>query len=189
MLREKKKLAQIGFMAMNVVTPPKGAFWGRFNDRKLREGWVDELEQGFEKSLENCTDETAIDVAIKKQWLKNAGLIVSSVEGKSIMSIPVMEFTPEGEEEIGHDNLWVLGGNHRREALGRYVIKKKKQLDENKTRIDSLENGKADSDTGQRGAEEDEHQDLDTLKRLSKRLEEQVEGSCFWAVRLYDRGA
>ncbi|KAI9442816.1 hypothetical protein BJY52DRAFT_1194722, partial [Lactarius psammicola] len=175
-LRERKKAAELGYMAMNLVEPPEGAFWGRYNDRKVDTDWVSSLTESFLGCLENCTDSTAIEVAVKKDWLVDANLIVPSVEGKKIENIAKIEFTEKGKKEIGKNNLWVLGGNHRREALIKHVRVKQKELEKVKRQAEKKE---------AQGGEED--QELDGLKRAAKQLEEEFETASMWAIRLYDR--
>jgi len=31
-LQKEKKAAEMGYMSMNLINPPNGAFWGKFND-------------------------------------------------------------------------------------------------------------------------------------------------------------
>ncbi len=172
-------------MAMNIVKPPQGAYWGRFNDRQIDKSWVNKLLEAFNDNLDNFADRTAIEVVVKKEWLKNASEVVESVDGKSIGTVAMIKFTDEGQQAIAKDNLWVLGGNHRRRALVEYVTTKTKELDVMKKQIRDME---AAAKPGPQGGEED-GQNLDALKRAAKRQEELIDASSLWAIRLYDRGA
>jgi hypothetical protein len=44
-LDEKEKHARIGFMRMNVISPPAGTKWGHFNNRIYRPDWIKNLVQ------------------------------------------------------------------------------------------------------------------------------------------------
>jgi hypothetical protein len=181
-LRDKKKAAELGYLAMSLTDPPRGAYWGAFNDRKVDRVWVNQLADKFEERMDNCTDATAIEAAVKKSWLKNANQLVSSVEGRSIQAIPLMEFTDEGIKAIGNKNLWMLGGNHRREAVIQYITEKTRTLEDVKKQVQEREEAEGEP-------EGDERDELDTLKGMAKHLEEILETSSLWAIRLYDRGA
>lgn len=184
LLREQKKAAELGYVSMNLLEPPEGAHWGEFNDRKVDPDWVSTLLKSFENNLDNCTDQTAVEAAVKKSWLKNPDQIIPSVEGKLIQSIPKLEFTDEGKTAILPKNLWMLGGNHRREALIQLVTKWKAQLKEKRKQIGKME---AEEQSGIGGTIDDE-EELESLQKSTKKLEELIRSSSVWVVRLYDRG-
>lgn len=185
-LREKKKAAELGYLALNVVEPPKGTFWGHFNDRILDDKWVNDLGESFKTNLESCTDGTAMEVAIMKEWLTDSCLnsMATSVDGKTIQSLQVMEFTEVGKLAILNNNLWMLGGNHRRTALGQFVANKRKELERMKKEISKME---AEAKPGAQGPAEDE-QGPDAAKKAANQVEEFIKVSSMWAVRVYDRG-
>ncbi|KAI9445862.1 hypothetical protein H4582DRAFT_2052016, partial [Lactarius indigo] len=175
-LREAKKEAEMGYMTMNLASPPGGAYWGRFNDRVVNEEWVKSLMEAYNLCLDNCLDGTAVDVAVKKSWIANASEMVGSVEGKSVKTVAQMEFTETGKEEIGKDNLWILGGNHRRQALLRHLEGRQKVLDKMKTQLSRKE---------AKGGEEDE--EVESMRKEVRSVEEKIATDSMWAVRLYDR--
>ena len=53
-LDEKEKQARIGFMRMNVISPPAGTKWGQFNNRIYRPDWIKNLVQQYPYKLLNC---------------------------------------------------------------------------------------------------------------------------------------
>ncbi|KAI9430720.1 hypothetical protein H4582DRAFT_2063460 [Lactarius indigo] len=175
-LREAKKEAEMGYMTMNLASPPGGAYWGRFNDRVVNEEWVKSLMEAYNLCLDNCLDGTAVDVAVKKSWIANVSEMVGSVEGKSVKTVAQMEFTEAGKEEIGKDNLWILGGNHRRQALLRHLEGRQKVLDKMKTQLSRKE---------AKGGEEDE--EVESMRKEVRSVEEKIATDSMWAVRLYDR--
>ncbi|KAH9019230.1 hypothetical protein EDB85DRAFT_1896816 [Lactarius pseudohatsudake] len=174
-LREKKKAAELGYLSMDIVDPPKGAFWGKFNDRKVDEQWVNKLVTSFTENLENCTDVTAIEVAVKKTWVKNLDSVMPTVDMHQLSEVPDIEFTDEGKEAIARGNLWMLGGNHRRKALTKYRKMKSEELKTMKNQVGKME------------TEALADEELDTAKAEVKRLEETVAASSIWVIRLYDR--
>jgi hypothetical protein len=178
-LNKVMKEAELGYLSMNLFRPPPGAFWGHFNDRRLDSKWADQLAGNFTGHLDNCVDDKAIPVAIKKEWLKDAGKLLGTVAGLLIKDVPVMEFTEEAKEEVAKDNIWALGGNHRREALTVYINRKleactAKQAELERISLDG-EDGK-DSDT------------LGALRRDIEILEAEITASTHWVVIVYDRG-
>lgn len=183
-LREKKREAMIGLMSMNIIGPPDGAYWGQFNNRPIDEKAVSNLAKAFSSNMDHCTDGNAIDVAVKRHWIQNVDQSHRSVEGMSIEKVAEVEFTQEGLTEIKGNNLWMLGGNHRRQALTKYVGSLKADLkakDKEVTTLD-MEIRKGDSN----GALAME---LAAHRVEASKLKKQVERSCKWVVRLYDRGA
>ncbi|KAH9048595.1 hypothetical protein EDB83DRAFT_2522862 [Lactarius deliciosus] len=177
-LREKKKAAELGYLSINIVDPPEGAFWGKFNDRKVDEQWVNNLVTSFTENLENCTDVTAIEVAVKKTWVKNLDSIMSTVDRHQLSEVPDIEFTDEGKEAIARGNLWMLGGNHRRKALTKYRKMKSEELKTMKNQVGKMET---------EALADEARKELDTAKKAVKRLEETVAASSTWVIRLYDR--
>ncbi|KAH9028303.1 hypothetical protein EDB85DRAFT_1892595 [Lactarius pseudohatsudake] len=175
-LRESKKEAEMGYMTMNLASPPSGAYWGRFNDRVVNEDWVKSLMEAYSRCLDNCLDDTAVDVAVKRSWIRNAENIVPSVEGKNVKTVGKIEFTSQGKEEMGSDNLWILGGNHRRQALLRHLEGRQKELDKLKNQLAKKEG---------KGGEDDE--EVEAMRKDVREKEEEISTNSLWAVRLYDR--
>ena len=78
--------------------------------------------------VNNCTDSTAIDIAVKQEWVANLAEKCNTVEGKSINKVPEIRFTDKGMKEINPENLWVLGGNHWQIALTHYLDRLARKL-------------------------------------------------------------
>ncbi len=141
--------------------------------------------EGFKESLDNSTDGTAIDIVIKKEWIKNPSAIVPTVEGASILSVERIEFTDKGKEVILDNNLWMLSGNHWRATLLQYVVTKEKQLEDMKKVAAKME---ASEKPEEEDGTDEGNQELDRFNKVCKRMEEEIEASSMWAVRLYNRG-
>ncbi|KAH9022645.1 hypothetical protein EDB85DRAFT_1895168 [Lactarius pseudohatsudake] len=189
-LREQKKAAELGFMKMDIVNPPQGAHWGRFNDRKLNNEWVDELAIQFQSNLDNCTDESAIEVAVKIEWLKDVTKVHQTVDGKAIEDVSAIEFTDEGKTAIANNNLWALGGNHRREALILYVSAQREELEEKRKEFNRVEEESKKPTQARLGPAKGaavERQDIEAYKKLLKALEDKIENAGYWVIKLYDR--
>ena len=197
-LRAKKHEAQLCFMSMNIIDPPDGAFWGKFNDRVLVKGWVSTLVKLFEH-VDNCADDTSMSVAVKREWIEGladkdeSGQYVDklgyiknfqSVEGKTITEIPEIRFTAKGLKEIEPRNLWVLGGNHRREAMKIVVEGLKQELANKKSHHEKLKAAIPIED--QLGPKGDE---IDAAAAEIREIERKISNNSKWAVRLFDRGA
>ena len=177
-IRAKQSKACLGFLAINILSPPKGAKWGVFNDRKLNDDAVRKLVDGFKADLENCTDKTAIDVAMRKRWLKGGmtDKFHGSVEGLRIQDVHKVELNEQGEKEMEAELMWMLGGNHRRAALEIFV----------KDKTDEIEKAKKDIAKAKKRGEGDES--ANSLAASIKKLEDEVEKASWWAIRVYDRG-
>jgi hypothetical protein len=182
-LRDKKREAVMGFMSMNILEPPYGANWGQFNDRPIDEKAVSALAKAFSTNMDHCTDGNAIDVAVKKYWIKNIDHLERTVEGKSIKEVAEVEFTEEGLAEIKDNNLWMLGGNHRRHALKKYVGGLKAELEAKNKGITQMVAKTRKGDLSEALAT-----GLTTQQMEASNLKKQIEVSCKWVVRLYDRG-
>lgn len=179
-LRAKKAQAQIGYLSMDLYKPPDGAFWGKWNNRRVIPSWISGLVATFKSSgVDNCADSTAIDVAVKREWVANLAEKCSTVEGKSIDEVPEMRFTDEGAKEIKPENLWILGGNHRRIALAHYLDGLAKEINALNDEIADHQGNRAGSENG----------DVKAAQDRVRSLEEKISSSRMWVVRLYDRGA
>ncbi|KAH8984063.1 hypothetical protein EDB86DRAFT_2833632 [Lactarius hatsudake] len=102
--------------------------------------------------------------------------MVPSVEGKNVTTVPKIEFTEQAKEEIGTDNLWILGGNHRRQALLKYLEGRQKALDKMKMQVSKKE---------AKGGDDEE--EVEEMRKEVRMMEEKIATDSMWAVRLYDR--
>jgi desulfoferrodoxin (superoxide reductase-like protein) len=100
--------------------------------------------------------------------------VMNFVDGKGIKNVPVMEFTEEGLKAIKPDNIIMLGGNHRREALHKYVKWIELQLEKEEK---AMELKQSDRDA--------EYERLKERVRILKADREQYQ---YWVVRIYDVG-
>jgi hypothetical protein len=184
LLRKIKTEAFIGFRVMDMYPPPTGAFWGKFNDRKVDEAWVDKLADDFEATLDNCSNNSAIDVVVKTEWLEKLDQKEwSSVYGKTIEEVPSLTFTTEGQRAIRDNNLWVMSGNHRRLALNKFL---EKATDE--VRIKEAERKVLEANDLTRqchGASVDYGNALNAEIEKQKKV---IQRAHRWVVRVYDRG-
>jgi hypothetical protein len=191
-----KTQALLGYMAINIYRPPDGAFWGAFNDRVLIETWVKGLVNQFQSDrLNSCIDDTAIELAVKPKWIANLGDKLEHVSRKDIEEVPVISFTEEGLREILHPswkhselppgagNLWFLGGNHRREALTRFLDDVDSQRRMLSTKVEKITKEMEKSEGGSSQVEE-----LEQANAKLMELTETLKRRGMWAVRLYDRG-
>lgn len=186
-VRKWKQDAFLGYLSMDVVQPPPGAIWGKFNNRSVNESWVKALAAAFGKNIDNCSNDYSMDLALDPKWLIDPTVILASVDGLKIHQVPVVNFNELGLLSIKNDNLWMLGGNHRRIALTRYITKMTSELVEMKAAIKEETAGKTEEDIAKMDSE-----CASTLKEAHNRiqmLEEKIESSCMWTVRVYDRGA
>jgi hypothetical protein len=112
----------LGYMRLNVVHPPAGTCWGKFNNRTISPKWVDDLCESFMKNIECCEYNNVMDIALDPNWITTPkeGMI-SRIRGVDLMDVPLITFTPEGAQAIRNNNLWVLSGNHRHLAMLKYV--------------------------------------------------------------------
>jgi hypothetical protein len=175
-LERIKEESVVGYMAINLYNPPPEATWGHHNDRKISTTWVETMVNAFKQRCSNCNEESCIEIAIRPEWLENRDKILAKVNGMNIKDVPVMKFTEEGKAAISPDNLIMLGGNHRREALHAYVDWLQKQIQSD----EQVLKGK--------GADGEAGKDIDVLKSRVKLMKEMAKESCFWAVKIYDRG-
>jgi hypothetical protein len=207
-LRAKQQEAFMGYMSMDVVDPPVGAIWGYWNNRSVDPSFVESMAIDFVSKLESCVGVYAIPIAVRPHWLYE-GTILKHVDGKRLDEVPTIRFTDEGAEAIRDDQLWVLGGNHRRLALAMCIQNLKTELEEKKALVAELrqaEKGKAkakdtdednmqvssDSDDGGRVSakkKRDRKRDLrDAEDRISFLEGKLVTVSPKWAILLYNRG-
>jgi hypothetical protein len=192
-LRKKKQEAQLCFLSMNLVSPPDGAFWGKFNDRVLLESWVNDLVQVFRRGLDHTADENSINIAVKRAWIEGLDGDEKSVEafrkanahseGKNIEEVTEIRFTPLGVQEIKGRNLWMLGGNHRREAMKVIAGGLSKELEDERKLLAKLKRENQDGD--EVGAKNEE---IAATEDRIQTLEKKLASASKWVVRLFDRG-
>jgi len=187
-LREKKKDAELGYLSMPLFEPLKGAHWGQFNDRPVDQKAVKTLLASFNGNLENCTDNTAIEVIVRKGWLEEGVTFHETVEGLSIDQVSKLRLSEEGINAVGDKNLWVLGGNHRREAVQSYVTTKKKERKgiEKKLEAATSKRKKRRGDTEIEDAETQEEEEK--MRQMMTRLDGDIAKASEWVVRVYDQG-
>src|ERR1700755_209755 len=185
-LRAIKRDACLGFLSMNVIHPPDGAFWGKFNNRTVDHPWIKSMSKTFVNCLDSCTDDHSMDLALDPEWLNTPNSMCPTVEGLSIHDVPVVKFNQQGKLAIKNKNLWVLGGNHRRLALARYIDNMKDDVERANNLIHKLTAGK-DSDQIRDMNPEDTTKLEDARERV-KSLLEKIDSSCMWSVKVYDRG-
>lgn len=173
---------------MNIVDPPVGTIWGKFNNRPVDHNWVDSLSKAFEARLDNCTSESLMDVALDPDWLVDRGIMkTETIEGRRIEELPCMELSPEGVVAVKTKELWMLGGHHRRIALMKHIDKMKETVKAKKKVIEEMSQGKTDDEIARMG--EDAAMKLRGAKENVKALMEKIERSSVWAIKVYDRGA
>lgn len=185
-LRKAKKDAWLEYMAMDIVDPPDGAVWGTFNNRLLDKNWVGTMCASFATNIDNCYDEYAIDVAVDPAWIVNIEDRWASVDGHDIHEVPLIEFNEIGALAIKDKNLWMLGGNHRRLALLKYIDILKDEIAASMEAVAGVTKGMTDAQIKELG-----EGDVETIKQhedRAKALQEVIDRSHLWAVRLYDRG-
>jgi hypothetical protein len=185
-LRKLKEDFSLGYLGMNLVNPPVGAYWGKYNDRELDDTWVKKLCDSFSHDLDNCDDNTAIAVAIDMNWLSKESIPVKSIAGKTIDDIPMVQFTEDGQEAIRPNNLFMLGGNHRRAALKMYVEALKNKEEDRKQRIAILE--KETTKHAERIETQKAVMELEKLRAEAKQKEETIKSAGKWVIELFDRG-
>ena len=186
-VRRKKEQASLGKYWLDIVTPPEGARWGQFNDRRVDEGWVLKLFNDFKIVLENCVDATTIDVVVKRRWVKNLPETydqrLQRVESVELDQVPIVEFTPEGVAEIPVEGLWMMGGNHRRAALKMYVEELQGKLDIAKEQASRLRREANEGGNILVTSEAAEKAQL-----VAQGIEKKIARSRLWIVNLYDKG-
>ena len=188
-LRALKRQAELGYSSMELFEPPAGAKWGMYNDRKVEDKAVKKLVEAYKGLVDNCTEGTAIDVAVRRGWLEEAASFHSTVEGMRIGEVNELKFSAAGEAVMKQEHLVMLGGNHRREAVMVYVGEKKKKREEIAKKLE-VGGGKGKK-SGRGGAKEGgrTQEDVDEeMKRMVRKLDADIAKASRWVVRVYDRG-
>lgn len=187
-VRRKKEQASLGKFRLDIVTPPDGARWGQFNDRRVDTSWVLHLFNEFKGVLDNCIDATTIDVVVRRRWVGNLPKTfaerlqrVDNLESDD--EVPVVEFTPEGVGEMPAEGLWIMGGNHRREALRMYVDDLESKLEDAKERASRLRKSANEGGNILATSAAAERAQL-----IAQELEKKIARSRLWVVNLYDKG-
>ena len=179
----------IGCLTMNILEPPQGTLWGYFNNRAMVPSHVAKLHQKFKIRLDNCVDENVMHIAVKRKWVKNISQAeeIQRVDGRSIDTVPEMELTADGVKEIKKEKLFVMGGNHRRLALQKFVdelqvLLKDAQANAGHPNATTVSKPKKGQSKGQ-------PENKDEAEKLVAELTTRISNSSKWAVYLYDLGA
>jgi hypothetical protein len=187
-LRKTMEENVLGFMRLNIVNPPAGTYWGRFNNRTISHKWVDELYDSFAKSIDYCLEANTMDVALDPKWITiGKEKMMARLGGLDIEDLPLIAFTWEGAEAIKNNNLWVLSGNHRCLAILKYVKHLNEELQHAKERMEEITGKKTEVELANMG--ENAKQQLTAVRKHVEMIEEKIEQSSYWTVKVYDRGA
>ena len=186
-LKNYKREAKLGYMKMNLVNPPNGAFWGKFNNRAVSEEWVQSLHTSFIKEMDNCTDDHSIDMVLDPAWLANPDALLQSIDGMKIEDVSEISFTVAGAAMIKKNNLWMLSGNHHHFVLVRYIKMLKDNLDVTNETIAEIIANKSPDQVANLG--EGPMVRLKGAQKNRKRFEARLITCSFWTIRVYDRGA
>jgi hypothetical protein len=118
-LQDANRESFIGCLKINIVDPPEGSVWGHFNDRVVNKSWVTNLARSFREKIRNCKDRYRMDIAVRRSWVENLAEAkrFKEVTGVGIANVPELKLTAAGKKEILEQDLWFMGGNHRRVAL------------------------------------------------------------------------
>jgi hypothetical protein len=179
--------ALMGYVSVNVVNPPAGTVWGRFNDRTVDTDRVDKMAQRFETHLDNCTDKNSMDIALDPDWLFSRDSFISIIDGMDMGDVPMLKFTEQGLVEIRKNNLWMLTGNHRRLALGQYVAQMKADVESAKEIIRSIKDCKMEDESVM--LDDVASEKLRWANEVVKTVQPKILKSSMWTVRAYNRGA
>ncbi|KAF8269520.1 hypothetical protein EI94DRAFT_1699437 [Lactarius quietus] len=160
--------------------PSEGTYWGKFNNQPLSKLMISELVAGFHKMVNNSTDQTVLDVVMKKNCLMDLKSFQQLVKGMSINQVMELRLSEAGVAETKNDNIWMLRGHHRHQALQIYAKEKERMIAEVKKKLAALSHGKDDEDTeGKREELEDK-----IVKEKGK-----IAAGKKWAVRVYNQEA
>ena len=194
-LQDIQKASFMGCLKMNIVVPPEGSIWGHFNDRVVNTAWVVTLARSFHHKIHNCENKFRMDIAVRRSWVKNIASAkkFEDVTGMQIADVPELELTATGKREIIDQDLWFMGGNHRRLALIWYVslLKKELQILENQLSTEDVAMGRSSAPaiSGVGAASTSGDTPMTTLQIRVRDLKLVIEESCMWTVGIYDRGA
>jgi hypothetical protein len=183
---EQDEKVQLGYMSTNIIKPLEGAGWGRFNDRAVKEAWVQHLASEFVNNKQNCRKNTAISIAVKKSWIKNVDEIMPSVAGKDIEEVPMLELTDEAKNLIRaseEDEIWFLSGNHRRLALKIHISRLGKEKEAILKEAEKMHKKQIEG-----GHNHDQNAEEKEFKAQAEKLGRDIETASRWAVLVYDRG-
>lgn len=184
-LLRRKEHAAIGYYKMNIASPPSYASWGVFNDRQEEQKSTNILVASYRVHLDNCTSKTAIDVLIRKKWLKDEKKEqIRVVDGKKLSDLPELEFKAEFQEEINRETVHILGGNHRKSALEKYIKEREADLAAIRKKLAAAKVEDIALDEGNPSATDN----LAALKDDEAKTVRDLEKATRWAIRVYDRG-
>jgi len=98
----------IRFRVMKMDPPSDSAYCEKFNNHIMEEKWVNALATDFEWDLDNCTEDTIIDIVVYRKWLaelEKGEDNVKVLEGKRLNQVPALRLTPLGQKEALNENL------------------------------------------------------------------------------------
>lgn len=177
--------AKIGYYSLNIIDPPDGTIWGKFNDRPLKEQQVEDLVDDFKGRLMNSSMKHAMYLAVKHEWIENITEKEVNLVGEPIENLPLIKFTPEALKEIKQRQaMWMMSGNHRHRALEIHVEKMRDKLEavrERKIKMHSKQ--REDGFTSTANAIETQA-DAEIVQR-----EQGIEMTMRWIVLVYDQSA
>jgi hypothetical protein len=106
--------AFIGFAVVDLQHNP--LTFRTINDRPIDKGHVAALIENFKtEGLQNCSEDTAIPVGMRKSWLDTAKTI-SAIRGKTVADVPRLTLTGEGKTAANQGLIRGYSGAHRVEA-------------------------------------------------------------------------
>ena len=145
------------------------------------------MADSFAANMDNCSNDHSMDITFDPDWLENRDDILKSVDGLTIDQVPVLKFSPKGKLAIKGGNLWVLGGNHRRMAVIKYMKKLEAESEKTKELIAKIKDGKTEDELA--NLSEDNQATLRLWEEKLPILDAKMKTSRLWSVRIYDRGA
>jgi hypothetical protein len=98
----------IRFRVMKMDPPSDGAYCEKFNNRVVEEKWVNALATDFEWDLDNCMEDTIIDIVIYRKWLtelEKGKDNIKVLKGKRLNQVPTLRLTPLGQKKALNENL------------------------------------------------------------------------------------
>jgi hypothetical protein len=93
---------------MKMDPPSDGAYYKKFNNRIVEKKWVKALATDFEWDLDNCTEDTIIDIIVYRKWLaelEKGEDDIKVLEEKRLNQVPILRLTPLGQKEALNENL------------------------------------------------------------------------------------
>lgn len=166
-----------------------GDHWqiGEKNDRRLNTAKSATLKDNFLKEgLHNCTMETAMPSAAKKDWIKSK--LVANVDGLRMSDIEEIEWTVDGWEAFIAKLIHLLGGRHRIDAALAYLAMLSDDIEKLTSKIEALENpeGEVESKKKKGKGKEYDGPSPQTLRDEVTLLQGKAANAQWWVVYFYD---